>query len=141
MGLRDWLRSKSKAERHRRKVERELWSPLPPVTEAEVAEVVRMTEHLTGELPIVVLDPQRPGIYRYDEPIGPQPPTVDERFAAFTADPLGAALPGAPAKDNTLYADLLGEHPLSEPVRADLESVTGYWTADYMQKLLERGKR
>jgi hypothetical protein len=132
------LQSLSKAERHRRKVERELWSPLPPVTPEEVAEVVRMTEHLTGELPIVEIV-ERPGIYWYDEPIGPQIPTVDERFKAFADDPLGAELPTAPAKDNRFYADLLEQQPLSEQTRTDLESVTGYWTADFMKELIEKG--
>jgi hypothetical protein len=146
MRLRDWLRSWSKAERHRRKVERELWSPLPPVTPEEAADVARIDRALdamrTGEFPIVAeVMPERPGIYRYDEPIGPQPPTVDEQYAAFELDPLSAALPGAPAKHNAFYADLLGEQPLSDPVRTDLESKTGYWTAESMRQLLERGRR
>ena len=44
-------------------------------------------------------------------------------------------------KRANFYAALLGEQSLSEPVRADLESVTGYWTADFMKELIERGKR
>lgn len=138
MRLRDWLRSLSKAERHRRKVERELWSPLPPVRPDETGEFERIAAGIeawkTGEFPLIetVISP---------EPIGPSLPTVDDRYALFAADPLTAELPGTPAKDNTLYAGLLGEHPLSEPVRADLENVTGYWTADYMKQLVERGKR
>jgi hypothetical protein len=135
MRLRDWLRSLSKAERHRRKVERELWSPLPPVPARETAEFDRLDEGIrmwkTGEFPVVL----------YDEPIGPCLPTVDDRYALFAADPLSAPLPGAPAKHNAFYAGLLDEHPISAEVRADLESVTGYWTAEFMQQLLERGKR
>jgi hypothetical protein len=138
MRLRDWLRSWSKAERHRRKVERELWSPLPPVPAAETAEFNRLDEGIrmwkTGEFPQIeaVISP---------EPIGPSLPTVDDRYALFAADPLTAELPGEPAKHNAFYADLLGEQPLSEPVRTDLESKTGYWTAESMRQLLERGKR
>jgi hypothetical protein len=138
MRLRDWLRSWSKAERHRRKVERELWSPLPPVPAAETAEFDRLDEGIrmwkTGEFPQIeaVISP---------EPIGPSLPTVDDRYALFAADPLSAPLPGAPVKDNVLYAGLLDEHPISAEVRADLESVTGYWTAESMRQLLERGKR
>jgi hypothetical protein len=135
MGLRDWLRSWSKAERHRRKVERELWSPLPPIRPAETAEFDRLDEGIrmwkTGEFPVVL----------HDEPIGPSLPTVDDRYALFAADPLSAPLPGAPVKDNVLYAGLLDEHPISAEVRADLESVTGYWTTESMRQLLERGKR
>jgi hypothetical protein len=132
MRLRDWLRSWSKAERHRRKVERELWSPLPPVPARETAEFDRLDEGIrmwkTGEFPVVL----------HDEPCLP---TVDDRYAAFAADPLTAELPGAPAKHNALYAGLLDEHPISAEVRADLESKTGYWTAESMRQLLERGKR
>ena len=145
MRLRDWLNRWSRAERHRRKIERELWSPLPPVPVEEVAEFDRLDEGIrlwkTGELPIVQPAVDRPGIYVYREAIGPQLPTVDEQFAAFEADPLGAELPGAPARDNAFYVDLLGEQALSQPVRADLENVTGYWTADFMKELIERGKR
>lgn len=132
------LQSLSRAERHRRKVERELWSPLPPVPAAEVAEFDRLAEGIekwkTGEFPAVetVMAP---------EPIGPQPPTVDDRYALFAADPLGAELPGEPAKDNRFYADLLNEHGpvLSEQTRSDLENVTGYWTASQLKELIERG--
>src|SRR5690242_6111146 len=138
MRLPDWLRNLSRAERHRRKVERELWSPLPPVPAAEVAEFDRLAEGIekwkTGEFPAVetVMAP---------EPIGPSLPTVDERYALFAADPLTAELPGDPPKDNVLYTQLAGALPLSEPVRADLESKTGYWTASQLQELIERGKR
>lgn len=131
------LQSLSRAERHRRKVERELWSPLPPVPAAEVAELDRLDEGIrmwkTGEFPAVetVMAP---------EPIGPQPPTVDDRYALFAADPLGAELPGDPPKDNVLYTQVAGALPLSEPVRADLESKTGYWTADFMKELIEKGR-
>lgn len=138
MRLRERLRSWSKAERHRRKVERELWSPLPPVPAAEEAEFDRLAEGIeawkTGEFPQIetVIAP---------EPIGPQLPTIDDQYAAFEADPLGAALPGAPAKHNNFYRDLLAEQAISDEVRRDLESVTGYWTADAMKELIERAKR
>ena len=132
------LQSLSRAERHRRRVERELWSPLPPVPADEVAEFDRLDEGIrmwkTGEFPQIeaVIAP---------EPIGPSLPPVDERYALFAADPLTAELPGEPAKDNRFYADLLEQHApvLSEQTRTDLESVTGYWTADFMKELIERG--
>jgi hypothetical protein len=134
--LKTALQSLSRAERHRRKVERELWSPLPPVPAAEVAEFDRLAEGIeawkTGEFPAIetVMAP---------EPIGPQPPTVDDLYAAFEANPLEAQLPGTPAKDNRFYADLLEQQPLSEQTRTDLENVTGYWTAGQLKELIERG--
>src|SRR5690349_13037504 len=107
MRLPDWLRNLSRAERHRRRVERELFSPLPPVPAAEEAEFDRLAEGIekwkTGEFPAIetVMAP---------EPIGPSLPTVDDRWRLFAADPLTAELPGEPAKDNRFYADLLEEH-------------------------------
>jgi hypothetical protein len=148
MRLRDRLRSWSKAERHRRKVERELWSPLPPVRADETGEFERIAAGIeawkTGEFPIVAeIVPERPGIFVYAEEIGPQPPTVDEQFAAFEADPLGAALPGAPAKDDTFYRDLIERRApaISPEVLANLEDRTGYWRADDFKKIAERGRR
>lgn len=128
------LQSLSRAERHRRKVERELASPLQELSPEDAAEFDRLAEGIeawkTGEFPVVL----------HDEPIGPQLPTVDERFKAFADDPLGAELPTAPAKDNRFYADLLEQQPLSEQTRTDLESVTGYWTAGQLKELIEKGR-
>jgi len=159
MGLRDWLRSKSKAERHRRKVERELWSPLPPVPADEVAELDRLDEGIriwkTGEFPAIPLaegmviapslhdeslgpEPATPHL-EHDEPIGPAPATAAELFAA---DPLAAPLHEVP-RVNPFYADVLNGQStwMSEQTRTDLESVTGYWTAGQLKELIERGKR
>lgn len=138
MRLRDWLRSWSKAERHRRRAERDRLAPLHDLSPTEQADVFAMGQLVhrikTGEFPLIeaVIAP---------EPIGPCLPTVDERYALFAADPLTAELPGEPAKHNAFYADLLDQQPISDEVRRDLESKTGSWTAEYMKELIERGKR
>jgi hypothetical protein len=112
----------------------------------EAADVQALTEDLvvirTGEFPIVVaevVEEFKPGIYVHDEPIGPKLPTVDEQFAAFEADPLGAELPGAPAKDNAWFAETLAEVELPAPLVEDLEK-TGSWSRGYLAALA-RGER
>jgi hypothetical protein len=141
-------------ERHRRKVladerkhQAELASPLPELrSEAEELEVLAMGELVhawrTGEVPIVVpevVDEFKPGIYVYAEPIGPKLPTVDEQFAAFEADPLGAALPGAPAKSNPHFAEVLSGSDLPAQLVDDLER-TGSWSRGFLAALA-RGER
>lgn len=140
------LQSLSRAERHRRKVERELALPLRELSPAEARDYAPLAEGIemwrSGEMPIVVaevVDEFRPGIYVYDEPIGPKLPTVDERFAAFHLDPLGAELPGAPAKDNAWFAETLAEVELPAPLVDDLEK-TGSWSRGYLAALA-RGER
>lgn len=140
MRLREWfgsvLQAATRQERHRRRAERDRLAPPPPLTAAEAAEVFEAGQFVqaikTGELPIVVLDPERPGIFVYPEPIGPQPPTVDDRWRLFNAEPLTAELPGDPAKDSPFYRHVLDEHaPSLDPVvLANLEDKTGYWRVE-----------
>jgi hypothetical protein len=139
------LHSLSRAERHRRQQERYLALPLKELSPVEAAEVARIGEAIhawkTGEVPIVaeVVDEFRPGIFTHPEPIGPQPPTVDEQFAVFDADPLHAPLPGAPAKSNPEFAGALVKLAPSQPVADDLEK-TGSWSRGYLASLA-RGER
>jgi hypothetical protein len=142
------LQSLSRAERHRRRVMAELVSPLPALSASETAEVAAMDETLyairTGEFPVVVAEilEERPGIYTYPEPIGPNLPTVDEQFAAFEADPLAAPLPGAPAKTNPHFAATLAKltgDGLPREVAADLEK-TGSIDRGFLAALA-RGER
>jgi hypothetical protein len=143
------LHSLSRAERHRRQQERYLALPLKELSPVDAAEVARIGEAIhawkTGEVPIVaeVDDEFKPGIYTHDEPIGPRPPTVDERYAAFQLDPLGAELPGAPARDNVLFTEQIGRHRaeklLAHEVLHDLEN-TGPIDASFLAKLA-RGER
>ncbi len=134
------LQSLSHAERHRRKVQRALALPLKELSPVEAADVARIGEAIhawrTGEIPIVLAEvvDERPGIYIYPEPIGPKKPTVDELFAAFELDPLTAELPGAPAKDNPHFAEVMRTVELSAPVAADLER-TGSWDRGFLAAL------
>lgn len=67
--------------------------------------------------------------YDYLEPIGPkrvEELTVDERWQLFESDPLGAVLPGQPAKDNPHFADVHSSMELSKPVAEDLELTRGW---------------
>jgi hypothetical protein len=134
------LQSLSRAERHRRRVMAELVSPLPALSASETAEVAAMDETLyairTGEFPVVVAEilEERPGIYTYPEPIGPNLPTVDEQFAA--------PLPGAPAKTNPHFAATLAKltgDGLPREVAADLEK-TGSIDRGFLAALA-RGER
>lgn len=130
-----------------RKHQAELASPLPELrSEAEEREVLAMGELVhawrTGEVPIVVpevVDEFRPGIYVHPEPIGPQPPTIDEQFAVFEADPLHAPLPGSPAKSNPHFAAALSDAALPAQLVEDLEK-TGSWSRGYLAALA-RGER
>jgi hypothetical protein len=139
------LQSLSRAERHRRKVQRTLALPLKELSPVEAADWDHLAEGIemirTGEFPVVeVVDEFKPGIYVHPEPIGPRLPTVDEQFAAFEADPLGAELPGAPAKDNAWFAETIADMPLlARPLVEDLEK-TGSWSRGYLAKLA-RGER
>jgi hypothetical protein len=137
------LQSLSRAERHRRKVQRTLALPLKELSPVEAADWYHLAEGIemirTGEFPVVVEAEDRPGIYVYDEPIGPKLPTVDEQFAWFHAAPLDAPLPGAPAKDNPDFAVLLRSAAPSPPVVEALEK-TGSWDRGFLAKLA-RGER
>jgi hypothetical protein len=78
-------------------------------------------------------------VYDYLEPIGPkrvEDLTVDERWQLFEQDPLAADLPGAPAKDNVLFAEVHAALSLSKPVAVDLELTRG-WEIGQLRQLAQ----
>jgi hypothetical protein len=137
--LSTWWHEQSRAERHRRRMERTLALPLRELSPVEAAEVARIGEAViamrTGEFPLV--SPR----FDYLEPIGPKRVgelTVDERWQLFEADPLGAVLPGQPAKDNVLFAEVHAALPLSKPVAEDLELTRG-WEIGQLARFAQMG--
>ena len=134
MRLRDWL---NREERHRRKAEqarrRGRHDTLSPAEAAEVFEMSELVHQIrTGEFPLIeaVIAP---------EPIGPAQPTVDDEYALFAKDPLTAPLPGRPARDQALFAEVLNSSELHPSLVDDLNT-TRSWDAGYLAKLA-RGER
>lgn len=124
----------------------ELASPLPALRGVEEErEVLAMGELVhawrTGEVPIVaeIVDEFRLRAFTYPEPIGPRLPTLDERFAAFEADPLTAPLPTLPAKTNPHFAEALAAADMDRRVVEDLET-TGPIDRGFLAALA-RGER
>lgn len=110
--------------------------------EAEPIQLVVADWSFTGEQPIVERDVQAwhwEPVLEHEQPIGPEPATAAELFAA---DPLGAPLPDV-LRVNPSYAHVLkGQSTWMSPdVLANLEGPTGYWRADDFKKIAERGRR
>jgi hypothetical protein len=113
---------------------RRWFKPEPPIQ-------LVAADWFTDEHPIVAQDVEAwhwEPVLEHEHPIGPAPATAAEMFAA---DPLGAPLHEVP-RVNPFYADVLNGQStwMSEQTRTDLESVTGYWTADFMKELIEKGR-
>lgn len=127
-----FLSALSREERHRRKVQRELVSPLRELSPAEARDYAPLREGIeiwkTGEQTAVPL------------PM----PTVREPTPAevFAADPLGAPLAEVERSSPFYRSVLAGQADwMSQDTIDRLESPTGTWTRGDIAALLARGER